>query len=386
MREQFAVRFVIGIVLLLIGNGNLFAQNNALSKSPSTQTLRQWGRETLDSMQRDLWLPSRKLYAEKTKDGQPPNSPAFMWGVGVQLTALSAAAKQDPKRYREQLRTYADAIQVYWTTHNGFGGYDVLPVPKPVDRYYDDNMWVILALAEIFETTKETKYLDKAEETFRFVLSGQDNALGGGIYWRENERTSKNTCSNAPAIVDALRLYQLTKKPMYLETAYRLYGWTNAHLQDKDGLFWDNIKLDGKVDTTKFSYNSALMIRANAQFYALTHQASYLKEAQRIARASEAKWIVQQSGAVQDGGRFAHLLMESFLALYEQDHDVHWLDIVGKALTFLHEKIRDPKGRYPERWDQPQTTTLAEFDLIAQSSAARAYWKAAEYDLNAAKP
>ena len=381
------VRSFKGIVLLFLWGCCLPLHALDTPKEPSARTLRQWGRETLDRVFRDFWLPQRKLYADKAKDGQvPSNNPAFMWGVGVQLSALAAAAQQDPKRYESALRAYADAIEVYWVTHNGVAGYDVLPHPKPVDRYYDDNMWLILNLAEVYEVTQDRKYLDKAEETFRFVLSGMDNTLGGGIYWRENERTSKNTCSNAPAIVNALRLYQLTKKAQYLETAYRLYQWTCSRLQDKDGLFWDNIKINGKLDTTKFSYNSALMIRANALFYALTGQASYLTEAQRIARAAEAKWIVGTTGAAADGGRFAHLLMESFLALYEQDKDAHWMQIVGKALTFLHEKGRDPKGRYAERWDKSQTTPLAEFEIIAQSSAARAYWTAAESQAKVAKP
>lgn len=383
MNRRNAVRYICAVTVLLGQTLCLPARAEEVSALPSSSTLRQWGKDALDAINRDFWLPNRKLYADKAKLNQAPqaNNPAFTWGVGVQLTALASAAKHDPKRYGERLRVYTDAVEIYWANHAGIGGYDVLPLPKPVDRYYDDNIWLALALMEIFEITRDPKYLAKAEDTFRFALSGQDSVLGGGIYWRENEKTSKNTCSNAPAIVTALRLHELTRNPAHLETAYRLYHWTCARLQDSDGLFWDNIGLDGKIDRTKFSYNSALMIRANALFHALTSQSSYLKEAQRIARASESKWIVKSSGAVSDGGRFAHLLLESFLALYEQDHDPHWLQVVGKALAFLHDTGRDAKGHYPERWDAVPTKPSDEFELIAQSSAARAFWKAAEYEI-----
>jgi rhamnogalacturonyl hydrolase YesR len=379
MTSKAVVYFALCAGLLFIPSAPLSAQSRETHKPVSARILRQWGKETQDAITRDFWLPQRKLFADNAKDGQTANrQPAFMWGVGVQLTGLISAAHHDRKQYGELLRTYADAIEVYWATHDGIAGYDVLPHPKPIDRYYDDNVWLALAFAEASEVIGEPKYLGKAEDIFRFVLSGQDNTLGGGIYWRENEKTSKNTCINAPAIAAALRLYQLTRKPSYLETAYRLYHWTCSRLQDKDGLFWDNIQINGKIDTTKFSYNSALMIRANTLFYEVTGQKSYLTEAQRIAQAAEARWIRAETGAMDDTGRFAHLLLESLLELSEQDGDTRRVRLVEKVLAFLHDRVRDPKGRYPERWDKPQTEPLAEFALIDQASAARAYWKAAE--------
>ncbi len=300
-----------------------------------------------------------------------------MWGAGVQLSALAAAAQVEPQKYTAPLRAYAHGLEVYWTDHNGVKGYDVLPAPKPSDRYYDDNAWVVLALTEAYVATRDRKFLDRAEATFHFVLSGEDTKLGGGIYWKENELSSKNTCSNAPTMTGALRLYQLTRKPQYLQTATRLYRWTCDHLEDTDGLFWDNIKLDGKVDKAKYSYNSALMIRANCLFYAISHQRGYLTEAERIARAAEAKWVAHDTGALADGGRFANLLDDSFLALYEQDRDPHWLKIVTDSLVFLHEKVRDPMNRYADHWDTPQPTALTGYEMINQASAARAYWAAA---------
>lgn len=374
-RTRIPFTFLLLFALLLPG---ATAQTLRLTDSGNEppRPFRQWGEEALGTIKEDLWLPERELYAEKATVGQAAKDPAFMWGAGVQLTALAAAAQADPDRYIAPLRSYADALQVYWTEHDGIGGYDVLPGPKPPDRYYDDNVWVVLALAEIHEVTQDPVYLDRAEATYRFVLSGEDEKLGGGIYWHEQSRDSKNTCSNAPAIVAALRLYQLTQEPHYLETARRLYTWTNTHLQDEDGLYWDNIKLDGEIDERKYSYNTALMIRANSLFYAITGEPQYLAEAQRIARAAEAKWIVPETGGVADGGRFAHLLLESFLALHEQDGDSRWLEIVSNALAFVHEHVRDPNGRYASRWDRPQDDALQGFMLLDQASAARAYWKA----------
>ena len=338
---------------------------------------RDWGDETLRVLHRDLWMPGKKLYAEGANvESGKQQHPAFMWGVGVQLSALAAAADLEPERFLKPMRNYADAIQVYWLEHDGIAGFDVQPGPKPSDRYYDDNAWLVLALAEVHELTKDKKYLDRAAATFRFVMSGEDDKLGGGLYWHENNRNSKNTCTNAPAIVSALRLHQLTREDSYLETAKELHAWTRKNLQSEDGLYWDNIKLDGRVDRRTFSYNSALMIRASCLFHEITGDEAHLEEARRIARASEKRWV-RENGAVADSGRFAHLLLESFLALHEQDKDPRWREIVSRCLVHLHDKTRDGNGRYPNHWERRRPEPVKETLLLNQASPARIYWLAA---------
>jgi uncharacterized protein YyaL (SSP411 family) len=342
-----------------------------------TPPFQRWGEETLEVLQRDLWLPEKKLYAEKASlETGKPDHPAFMWGVGVQLSALAAAAAVEPETYLPQARGYADAIQVYWLEHDGIEGFDVQPGPKPSDRYYDDNAWLVLALAEVHELTKEPKYLDRAAATFRFVMSGEDDKLGGGLYWRETQKTSKNTCTNAPAIVSALRLHQLTRDDAHLATARRVHAWTRAKLQDADGLYLDHIRLDGRLDRRKFSYNTALMIRASCLFHEITGEEAHLQEAQRLARAAEKHWI-RADGAVADSGCFAHLLLESLLELHRRDRDPHWHALVSRCLTHLHGTIRRSDGRYPHRWERGRGRPMRETTLLNQASPARIYWLAA---------
>jgi uncharacterized protein YyaL (SSP411 family) len=339
---------------------------------------RQWGAETLAAIHKELWLPDQSLYSEQTdpNSGQPSH-PAFMWGVGVQLSALSAATAIEPKTYLAPTRQYADAIQTYWLKHNGLEGFDVQPGPKASDRYYDDNAWLVLALAEVFELTRDRKYLDRSIATFRFVMTGEDQAMGGGLYWRETPRETKNTCTNAPAIVSALRLHQLTGDDGFLEIAKRLNVWTSGNLQDADGLFWDNIHPKGRIDRRKFSYNSALMIRANCLFFKITGRKEHLDEARRVAMAAENRWI-RDSGAVADSGRFAHLLLESFLELHHADKDPHWHAVVRKCLAHLHEHMRDESGRHSHHWEHRRPRPVRQAVLLDQASPARIYWLAAK--------
>ncbi len=353
-----------------------------LSTRGSTQSqksdFKAWGLETLKHIEEDYALPNSALYADEWKRGQKPEgSPAFMWGAGVQLSALTAATRIQPQVYKERLKRFVSALEVYWTLgDNNIGGYDVLPHPKPLDRYYDDNMWVGLALVEAYEVTKDKAYRDKAEAVFAFILTVEDDKLGGGIYWKEKEKTSKNTCSNAPAMVLALRLFQVTHKQDYMDAAKRLYDWTNAHLQAPDGLFWDNIRVDGTIEKTKWSYNTALMLRANCLFYSLTHEKPYYEEAERIARSAASYWVKVETGAIADDGAFAHLLAEAFLAVSEMDGKTYWRGLVDKALTHLYTHLKDEDGHYSEHWNRLPTKPHDKVGLLSQASVARAFLRA----------
>lgn len=345
------------------------------SRAQSADDLRQWGEQALDAMRTDYLIPRRGLYADSWKAGQTkPGDPAFTWGCGVVLPALVAAAQIDPTKYRKPMEQYVRALDVYLTDGpNGIPGYDVLPGPKPFDRYYDDNMWVDMALVDVYDITGSRPYLNRAEAIFKFIDSGEDSELGGGIYWKEKEKSSKNTCSNGPAIVCALRLFQASQKRVYLDTAKRLYAWTNAHLQDTDGLYFDNIKIDGKVEKTKWSYNTALMLRANCLLYQITSDATYLTEAKRIGKAAESYWVKPDTGAIADGGQFAHLLCEAFFALGQADRDPHWKQLVVHALGYVHDHVRDSNGRYGDTWNRPVTAPLQKVGILSQASVARAF-------------
>ncbi len=64
--------------------------------------------------------------------------------------------------------------------------------------FYDDNVWLGIDFCDIYEATGDKKYLAEAEMIWKFIESGTDDVLGGGIYWCEQQKHSKNTCSNAP--------------------------------------------------------------------------------------------------------------------------------------------------------------------------------------------
>lgn len=346
---------------------------------PADSNFRQWGLDAVDLMQRDLRMPNSQLLGEEAKVNQPPSEPSYTWGVGVLVSALNAAAKVDSRFYGVLEQTIEDT-RSYWNPKGPVAGYDVHPMPKPMDRYYDDNEWMVLALVDSSKITGEQKYLRYAKETFAYVLSGLDSKLGGGVYWRETEKTSKNTCSNGPAAAAALALFDATKDSSYLKAAVDIYGWTKANLRDPDdGLYWDNINLKGRVERTKWSYNTALMLRSATELYRFTKKRGYADDACEMQKASLAKWV-DPDGSLRDDGKFVHLLLENWIRTFRVvPGAADPTEAIQKGLTRLHDLSRDSLGHYGNRWDKtPIDGPYSPFKLIDQASAARAFLIASE--------
>lgn len=118
-----------------------------ITPAPADPTLRGWGAETLELIDHWFAQPDQLYRNEITIDEPRPTKTRALLVAGVQLAALVAATRGDPRRYARQLKRYADAIERYRVEANGISGYDVLPGRKPLDRYYDENAWAVRAFA-----------------------------------------------------------------------------------------------------------------------------------------------------------------------------------------------------------------------------------------------
>lgn len=156
-------------------------------------------------------------------------------------------------------------------------------------RYYDDNIWIALDYCDYYQLTHKPASLEKAVALYQYIYSGWSDEIGGGIFWCEQQKEAKHTCSNAPSTVLGVKLYRLTKDAKYLEKAKETYAWTKKHLCDPtDHLYWDNINLKGKVSKEKYAYNSGQMIQAGVLLYEETGDEQYLHDAQQTAAGTDA--------------------------------------------------------------------------------------------------
>lgn len=226
------------------------------------------------------------------------------------------------------------------------------------DRFYDDNVWLVIDFAEAYLATKDQAYLEKAETVWKFVISGWDNKLGGGIYWCEQNKHSKNTCSNAPSVVAAAKLYEATNDSVYLKKAIQIYGWTKTKLQDKsDFLYFDNIKMDGKLGKTKYAYNSGQMLQGAAMLYKITKEEIYLHDAQNIAPSALQFFTeeIERNGSKyrvfrEKGAWFVTVLSRGYFELFHIDKNPNYVNFFKENIKYLQQYARYDNGLFYGDW------------------------------------
>ena len=223
---------------------------------------------------------ARATYLAEGADNQV-NKYSYLWPYSGTLSMMSALYEvTGDDAYLAFIDSDVIAgLDMYFDTTRTPYAYSSYVTVGESDRFYDDNIWLVIDFVDLYFSSGEKRYLERAEQTWQFVDSGRDEVLGDGIYWCEQKKHSKNACSNAPASVAALKLYKATGNEAYLTAGKELYAWCYNTLHDKeDGLYFDNISLAGRISRAKYSYNSGEMIEAGAILHALTGEKEYLEQ------------------------------------------------------------------------------------------------------------
>ncbi len=358
------------VLMCLAATVSAAAQTPAASTQAAVEpkvSFAEAARTVMASIQKNCYDQRTGLYFKS----QEKREPEFMWGNGVMFSALAAAARNEPGTYRPIMDRFFSAMDRYWDSKAPVPGYEPAPTRgNGHDKYYDDNQWMVISFMEAYDLTRDAKYLDRARETLKFSLSGWDETLGGGIWWHEKHKgDGKNTCANAPAAVGCLRVGRFREREEKVLWARKIVAWTTEHLQDKDALFFDNKHAtDGKVDQRKFTYNSALMIRANLGLYRETKDAKFLAEAKRIDAAC-ASFVNPKTDAYRDSPKFTHLLVEADLELHRA---------TGDSEILLRAR-RNGDAAWAKWKSSPPK------DLIEQASIARMLWLLSDQESEAGR-
>ena len=295
-------------------------------------------------------------YLASEEQASRPNPYSYLWPFSGTLSAVAAIMETEPSYQDILTGRVLPGLEEYYDAKREPHAYSSYIKSAPAsDRFYDDNVWLGIDFTDLYVLTEKPEYLEKAEMIWKFIESSIDDKLGGGIYWCEQKKGSKNTCSNAPGSVFALKLYKATGNPHYLEQGKALYEWTRNTLMDStDFLYFDNINLSGKIQTWKFAYNSGQMVQAGALLYGITGDKKYLSDAARTAESCYDYFF--EDYTAEDGTSFRILkagntwfnavMVRGLIELYKADGNRTYIDAVRKSLDTAWEKSRTEEGLF----------------------------------------
>ncbi len=296
-----------------------------------------------DNIKANYYNEKSNLYYETNlgKQGLDENKYAYNWPTGSVFQGIVEMRKSNITKDSKAIELMVDtAMKYYNNVLRPAPGYDSYVYELGGgQRFYDDNEWYGLTYIDAYNLDKKEEHLTKAKEVYDFIITGYDDKMGGGLYWRENDPETKNTCSNGPGIVLALKLYEITKDKKYLDFASELYEWTNKNLLSPQGVYWDHVKSNGLIEYTTWTYNTGIMIQANAMFYKVTGEEKYLKQAESLAQSSLAHFTPE--GKFQDNYWFNAILLRGYEELYNINKNDKYINAFDKYAVFVWGEQRD---------------------------------------------
>jgi predicted alpha-1,6-mannanase (GH76 family) len=165
--------------------------------------------------------------------------------------------------------------------------------------FYDDNGWWGLAWVAAYDLTGDVRYLDAARTIFANLLTGWDDACGGGMWWNTT-RSYKNAITNELFLTLAARLHQRCPGAgEYLDWARREWDWFCARrLIGANGLVNDG--LDDSCQNNRgqtWTYNQGVVLGGLAALHEITGDGAYLRQGEEIADAAIRSLTTSAPGA-----------------------------------------------------------------------------------------
>ena len=271
--------------------------------------------------------------------GNTANGYTF-WSSLLGLQGLIEGERQRPGDYSYWIWTiYNNGLEQYfnsdWHAYMAW-----LMFPGNDESYYDDNAWAVIALVEAYQVTQQSDsahsqiYLNRASEIMNgFEIFGWDSGSPGGMRWCTSSTvsgaTDRTVSATAGAALAAFMLHEAGLQPSFggtwLDWGTGALEWVLNNVQDTDNLIMDGKKNDGTLLSTKWTYNSGVIIRALSLRYSIAGEASDLSQAEAIASATLNHAGALFDGLVSDstkrtwydGTYFAHYLVDGLLKLHD---------------------------------------------------------------------
>ena len=335
------------------------------------------------------------LYNESYPKGSENSS--YLWPYDG---FVSGAASIYELGYDIDYTSLVDRFSSYWRTSGavGVGGYGSTTdgTNGSGDRFFDDNSIVGLDLVEAYRLTGDEKYITQAGQIVQFLLSGEDDTFGGGLWWNESKKniqgdtdSNKPACANSFATLFLLEYYDIcpdAEKSEVLAFAKRLYSWLVTNLRDTDGCYWNDRQASGDIRTVKYTYNTGAMISNGVRLFRITADQSYLDDAIASAQGSYNYFVKPNPGAglalayPSNDPWFTTKLVKSYIDIepYYKAASAY-IDTFADFAEHAWNNARQANGLFYEDWTGQKQEPDRDKTLLMQDAALESFGMIALY-------
>jgi len=261
------------------------------------------------AMQKAYYVKGKGLYAGEPFSYMWPFSQAFAATVSMaEIPRLGISLTRELHARLTGLHDYLDTSNsgapegTFTSTLTAFDGAVAPPLGPGGTKYYDDNDWVGIELARLYELSHSPSLLAGAETIMAFEMAGWQaspelGCPGGVPFSNAAANSERNTVSTAPAAELAMQLYRITHSAQYLQFAEMAYAWVRQCLLQPSALYSDHVNRKGVVEPMLWSYNQGTMIGAGTLLYQATGNGAYLNQARQTAAAALAYFTPEKLGS-----------------------------------------------------------------------------------------
>ncbi len=179
------------------------------------------------------------------------------WDTAEILEAILDAYEQTQN---STYLTYAERIA---SVH--FNGTNVNVNWCSSNAYNDDIAWICIGFTRLYNFTGKQNYLTIAKNNFDIMWARaySPDVLDGGLWWKDDQKNTKNSCIQCPASIAACLIGKATGDDSYYEKAKEVMEWEFDVLFEEDtGKVYDCKLTDGSYNYWASTYNQGTFVGA----------------------------------------------------------------------------------------------------------------------------
>lgn len=299
------------------------------------------------------WGSGSYLINSWSSDPEKVNNAYNYWWMAHAIDAYVDAYARTRKNSFE---TAARLIRMGMYTAYNAGRQDLF------NDYNDDMEWMCIACCNAYRnfTIDRNKWLEEAKQLFDWVWQSRDETTGG-ILWTVNSQrgvlSSKNSCSNAPAMICANYLYELTGDEEYLNKSKMIFEFMYEH-----NLFDDGFVKDGPENENRgwaFTYNQGTWVGGLLGLYKATGDQKYYDIATDLMDKSiESRWY-SPNGILCESGKGDGGLFKGIYVRYITEWVLSGLLDQQREMRYANYLLENARSLYLSALLKPDNTIMA---------------------------